>query len=330
MKLRKSKKWKYETASSVAPTIAIIVAVGAGKGTITLKHSTGSRILFHYASGGIGFGLGVDAGIGGSLEEFPSDGDVYMTHSFHGEDLQVSDFVGGCLLAEASAALGGGASATALLFGIPPTRLMEAAVVQLSEFSIGIAGGQFAYDVLSPYIPTLAKGMIVMAGMTVGVAYGAGVLGSIGYLWHGHGAPVDMTVEMPPVSYVPDKVVRKAAQEDGPPIVIPGDVLFKFAKWDILRTAAAALERVAFMINVVPNRHFIIYGHTDSIGSERYNLWLSKKRAEAVKQWLVSRKYATASQLTAVGLGEEYPVMPNNSEAGRKKNRRVEVVMIKK
>jgi len=68
-----------------------------------------------------------------------------------------------------------------------------------------------------------------------------------------------------------------------------------------------------------------VAGHTDSMGSDAYNMRLSRQRAEAVRNFLISRGVA-ADRLTAKGYGESQPVADNATEEGRFKNRRVELV----
>jgi OOP family OmpA-OmpF porin len=68
----------------------------------------------------------------------------------------------------------------------------------------------------------------------------------------------------------------------------------------------------------------IATGHTDSIGTERYNQKLSERRAAAVKAYLVS-KGIPASKITTIGKGETQPVATNKTAAGRQKNRRVDI-----
>lgn len=71
-----------------------------------------------------------------------------------------------------------------------------------------------------------------------------------------------------------------------------------------------------------------VAGHTDSKGKDKYNLKLSQRRAEAVRSYLISKGIA-ADRLTAKGYGESKPVADNKTEAGRYKNRRVELVQQK-
>jgi OOP family OmpA-OmpF porin len=70
----------------------------------------------------------------------------------------------------------------------------------------------------------------------------------------------------------------------------------------------------------------IIEGHTDNIGGAQFNLELSRKRAEAVKRWLVDKAGIGEIRLTTVGYGLTRPIADNSTEEGRAKNRRVELV----
>jgi outer membrane protein OmpA-like peptidoglycan-associated protein len=73
-----------------------------------------------------------------------------------------------------------------------------------------------------------------------------------------------------------------------------------------------------------PKLSLEIGGHTDNVGKPDYNMKLSDERAAAVRQWLVAHGIA-ASRLTSRGYGDTQPVVPNNSDENRAKNRRVEV-----
>jgi outer membrane protein OmpA-like peptidoglycan-associated protein len=69
-----------------------------------------------------------------------------------------------------------------------------------------------------------------------------------------------------------------------------------------------------------------IQGHTDSVGSARYNQLLSQKRAESVKQYLLQHFPIKPGNLTVAGYGKSDPIAPNETPEGRNKNRRVQVV----
>jgi outer membrane protein OmpA-like peptidoglycan-associated protein len=75
-----------------------------------------------------------------------------------------------------------------------------------------------------------------------------------------------------------------------------------------------------------PNKKIMVEGHTDSIGTEENNRKLSQGRADAVREFLVSRG-VEASRISAVGKGESEPVADNKSPEGRANNRRVEIII---
>jgi OOP family OmpA-OmpF porin len=89
---------------------------------------------------------------------------------------------------------------------------------------------------------------------------------------------------------------------------------------DILEEAVTVLKDTDDIVQVR------VEGHTDSIGSEAYNQELSQRRAEAVAEYLVSRGISE-SNLVPVGMGENFPVANNDTEAGRAANRRVDFVV---
>lgn len=84
------------------------------------------------------------------------------------------------------------------------------------------------------------------------------------------------------------------------------------------------LNRVAGILSQYPNTLVRVEGHTDSVGSTAYNMDLSKRRATMIEALLVQRGIADG-RIESVGFGESMPVATNGSDAGRQKNRRVEI-----
>jgi len=116
---------------------------------------------------------------------------------------------------------------------------------------------------------------------------------------------------------------------------LEGDVLFDFGRAEIKPEARGTLDKVGTVIAQFPEGKVLIEGHTDSKGSPNANLELSKRRAEAVKNWLVKNKGVSESIITTRGVGETKPVAPNthpdgsDNPQGRQQNRRVEITVEK-
>lgn len=110
---------------------------------------------------------------------------------------------------------------------------------------------------------------------------------------------------------------------------LPADVLFDFDKSDIRPDAAAALQKLAVIIRAQPKGQTRIEGHTDSKGDDAYNQKLSERRAESVKNWLVAKEGVDGSRITTKGWGETKPIAPNDTDANRQKNRRVQAIIEK-
>jgi len=109
-------------------------------------------------------------------------------------------------------------------------------------------------------------------------------------------------------------------------IVTLGDLLFDTNKSELKAGANIHLAKLAAFLNKYSDRTVVIEGHTDSMGSEDYNLDLSQRRADSVKNFLLSQSIS-ASRVTSYGKGENYPVASNDSASGRQQNRRVEVII---
>ena len=117
-------------------------------------------------------------------------------------------------------------------------------------------------------------------------------------------------------------------------VITSRNVLFAFDSDALSPQARREIERMAFVLNhpQAAARRITLEGHTDAIGTEAYNLDLSRRRAAAVAQELVARG-VQRDRLTAEGFGKQRPVAPNtladgkDNPAGRALNRRVEAVV---
>ncbi len=110
---------------------------------------------------------------------------------------------------------------------------------------------------------------------------------------------------------------------DKPATMVMNDVLFKYKSSEITAETSEYLERVAKEMLKHPDKTLYVTAHTDSIGSKSYNVNLSADRADAVKKALIDSGMP-ASQIIAIGRGEENPIASNETDEGRAKNRRVE------
>ena len=106
------------------------------------------------------------------------------------------------------------------------------------------------------------------------------------------------------------------------------DIHFDTDAATIRSESDATLNQIGQMLNDHPDLKVLLEGHTDSTGDFDHNMDLSKNRAEAVKQWLVSNRGVEASRLRCLGLGSTQAKDTNDTETGRQKNRRVELVKL--
>ncbi len=123
---------------------------------------------------------------------------------------------------------------------------------------------------------------------------------------------------------IPGAIVERVGE--GLQVTFESGLLFGFDS-DVLRADAREnLATFARSLDKYPGTDVLIVGHTDSVGTDAYNNSLSTRRAASAAAYLVSRG-VTATRLRSTGRGEAEPVARNESEAGRQKNRRVEVAI---
>jgi OOP family OmpA-OmpF porin len=133
----------------------------------------------------------------------------------------------------------------------------------------------------------------------------------------------------------PDTLRSYAVDDNGCPIAIEEVarvellVNFDFDKADVKAEFLSEIEDVALFMEQHPDVVVELEGHTDSRGTEAYNLDLSQQRADAVRAELIERFEVASSRVSARGFGESQPVASNDSNAGRASNRRVITVIIK-
>lgn len=107
------------------------------------------------------------------------------------------------------------------------------------------------------------------------------------------------------------------------------NLFFAFGKSVIAEESYPELDKMIEYMNQYPTMVVEIHGHTDNIGSLEANQKLSQDRADAVKNYLISKKIGLA-RISSKGFGETKPIASNDTEEGRSQNRRVEFVIVKK
>ena len=105
------------------------------------------------------------------------------------------------------------------------------------------------------------------------------------------------------------------------------NIFFETARWELLDVSKVALDHVAEALLAHPAMQVEIGGHTDAVGDDASNLRLSQQRAQAVREYLVSRG-VPAARLAHKGYGETQPVATNDTEEGRAQNRRTTFTVI--
>ena len=105
-------------------------------------------------------------------------------------------------------------------------------------------------------------------------------------------------------------------------------VQFRPGDSKLSQESQAALDELATAIPNAPNYIITVEGATDTVGTRDYNIALSQQRAEAVIRYLASKHNIPAYRMRSVGIGQEKPVAPNNTAAGRAQNRRAEVALL--
>ena len=108
---------------------------------------------------------------------------------------------------------------------------------------------------------------------------------------------------------------------------LPDGVTFAVGSSAITPTFRSTLDNIAASMQQYPNSLIDVYGHTDSTGSDSFNMALSQRRAQAVADYLSSRG-VSAARIRSQGFGETQPIADNGSDLGRAKNRRVEIKIV--
>lgn len=115
--------------------------------------------------------------------------------------------------------------------------------------------------------------------------------------------------------------------EEGISFTLSSDLLFPTNSSYLTEKAKVELSKLSKLLNSDKTKKVRVDGHTDSTGEEKYNQWLSEKRANSVKTFLQDAG-VSGGRISIKGLGQTKPVADNKTPEGRQKNRRVEVIIL--
>ena len=155
------------------------------------------------------------------------------------------------------------------------------------------------------------------AAAATGAAVGGAVVGTL----LGH-MICDPQKEAPPLPVAPPPPAPLPKK-----ISLSADTLFDFDSAKLRPLGKQKVEELVEGLKENPSVRVLVEGHTCSIGTEKYNQKLSERRANAVRDYMVSLGIG-ASRITTRGYGESKPIESNNTAAGRAKNRRVDITTL--
>lgn len=189
--------------------------------------------------------------------------------------------------------------------------VLAACVTPGKNTAIGAAAGTAIGAGVGAATAKLTKGD-VKKGATIGAAAGLVAGGALGNYY--------------------DKLAKELKQyadvektDNGVKITMKGDILFDTGKSNLSPDAMTLLNNLNKVLKKYPKNRIVIHGYTDTTGSAVQNEILSKARAKSVYDYLVTQNGLKTLSVTYVGHGPADPVASNATEAGRAKNRRVEL-----
>ena len=204
------------------------------------------------------------------------------------------------------------------LCGLAAAALLSAGCADMSERQKGTAIGAGAGVAAGAAIGSVTGGS---AG--TGAAIG-GVLGAVaGNLWSKR--QEDRRKAMEQATQGTNVEVTRT-QDNQLKINIPNDISFDVGSAAIKPQLRAVLDPFVSSLQGDPSAQITIVGHTDSTGSDALNNKLSIERADSVRDYIVTRGVA-AGRVATAGRGDREPIADNNTDAGRAKNRRVEIFL---
>lgn len=174
--------------------------------------------------------------------------------------------------------------------------------------AIGAAAGAIAGAIIGN------QGGNNRSGAVVGAAVGAAIGGAVGHR---------MDKQEQELREIPGVEVSRPSEGEID-VRMTSDILFDYNSSALRPESRATLRDLATNFSRYPENYIDIEGHTDATGSDDYNLTLSEKRADSVRDYLVDQG-VDASRITARGFGESQAKETNDTPEGRQLNRRVEI-----
>jgi len=163
-------------------------------------------------------------------------------------------------------------------------------------------------------------GALIFKNTAAGAILGAVIGGSAGYAIGHHMDKQAKEIKQA----VPDAQVERVGE--GIEMTFNSALLFKINSANLGDSAIANLDKLAGVFVKYPETNILVEGHTDDTGPDEYNMQLSEKRAKSVAGYLQA-KGVPVERFTIKWYGETQPKLPNESEANRAKNRRVELAI---
>ncbi len=183
---------------------------------------------------------------------------------------------------------------------------------------IGAAGGAILGAIIGNNAGKGGNGEI---GAVIGGVVGGAAGGIIGRQMDNQAKKIEQEIPGAEVERVDDGIVITFdGQSNG--------VYFDTEKYNVNAASKENLDKLAAILLEYPDTNVLVVGHTDSAGTEEYNMTLSKNRAQSVTNYFVNTKGLNASRFTTNWFGESSPIASNDTPEGRSQNRRVNIVIV--
>jgi outer membrane protein OmpA-like peptidoglycan-associated protein len=182
---------------------------------------------------------------------------------------------------------------------------------------IGAAGGAILGAVIGNNV---GKGGNSEAGAVIGGVVGGAAGAIIGNKMDKQAQKIEEEIPGAVVERVDDGIVVTFDENSG--------VNFETNKYNINAASQATLDKLTGVLVEYPDTNVLVVGHTDSTGSDEYNMTLSKNRAFAVTNYFTGTKGLNPARFTTNWYGETAPIADNSTAEGRAQNRRVNIVIV--